>query len=82
MVTGAAKRLARLPLVERAFELARSGQVPNVDQLVRKLKREQYEQVESHLAGSTSLRRQLNEICRNAWAATGKKPVRLRGLYR
>ena len=68
-----------MPIVERAFELARSGQVPNIDQLVRKLKREQFEQVESHLAGSTTLRRQLNEICRNAWAAAGNAPVPLRG---
>ena len=68
-----------MPIVERAFELARSGQVPNIDQLVMKLKHERVlEQVESHLAGSETLRRQLNEICRNAWAAAGNASVPLR----
>jgi hypothetical protein len=73
--------MTRMPLVERAFELARSGQVPNVEALARKLKREQYEQVDAHLDGSTSLRRELNDLCRNAWAAAGNKPVALRGRY-
>ena len=75
MATVAPQKLVRIPLVERAFELAGSGQVPNVDQLVKTLKHEGYEQVEAHVAGSPSLRRQLHEVCRNAWAATGKQPV-------
>lgn len=75
MATGGPQSLVRLPLVERAFELAGSGQVPNVDQLVRTLKHEGYEQVEAHVASSPSLRRQLHDVCRNAWAAAGKEPV-------
>jgi hypothetical protein len=46
--------------VERAFELAASGEVQTFDDLRRKLQWEGYEAVEAHLAGS-AIRKQLKE---------------------
>ena len=57
-------------LLERAYEIARSGQVGNVDELIVALAREGYRQLEAHFTYS-SLRRELNAICRAAWAAAG-----------
>ncbi len=62
-------------IVERAFELAGSGSVANIDQLVRALKGEGYELVEAHLRSSPTLNRELRSLCRTAWASTGKEPV-------
>lgn len=62
-------------MVERAFELARSGTVANIDQLARALKGEGYELVEAHLHCSPMLNRELRLICRAAWLSTGKEPV-------
>jgi hypothetical protein len=64
--------LRRAHLVERAYELARSGEVANVDQLITELKREHYEQTDAHLAGGSTLGRELHKICRAAWLAAGK----------
>jgi hypothetical protein len=61
-------------ILERAYELARSGKVGNVDQLVSALKREGYDQLEAYFTYS-SLRRDLNKICRDAWAAAGNSPL-------
>jgi hypothetical protein len=47
--------------VERAFELAASGEVQTFDDLRRKLQWEGYEAVEAHLAG-TAIRKQLKEL--------------------
>ena len=47
--------------VERAFELAASGDVQTFDDLRRKLQWEGYEAVEAHLAG-TAIRKQLKEL--------------------
>jgi len=47
-------------LMERAFELARSGGCTNIDDVVRKLKSENYDQVDAHMAGS-QIRRQLRQ---------------------
>jgi hypothetical protein len=62
------------PLLERAYQIARSGQVGNVDQLIASLAREGYRQLEAHFTYS-SLRRDLNEICRATWAAAGNPPL-------
>jgi hypothetical protein len=60
--------------LERAYELARSGTVGNVQQLVGALKREGYAGIEAHFTYST-LRRDLNKICRDAWTAAGNPPL-------
>jgi hypothetical protein len=62
-------------ILERAYELARSGQVGNVDELIVILRRDGYGDAESHFTYST-LRRDLNKICRDAWAAAGNSPLR------
>lgn len=47
--------------VERAFELARSGSVRDVEELIRTVRNEGYEGVSSHLAGR-EIRRQLRAL--------------------
>jgi phage regulator Rha-like protein len=47
--------------IQRAFEIAASGEVRTFDELRRKLQAERYEAVEAHLAG-TAIRKQLKEI--------------------
>ena len=44
--------------VERAFQLARSGECFNVEDIRRQLRREQCSNIDAHLAGS-SIRKQL-----------------------
>ena len=66
-------------MIERAFELAGSGEIANLDQLVRLLKREGYEQIEAHLRCSPTLNRELREKCRVAWASAGREPLPERG---
>ena len=63
------------PLIERAYELATTGTIGNVAQLISALTREGYENVEMHFQGGTSLRRDLTKICRDAWAKAGHPPV-------
>ena len=53
--------------VERAFELARSGDCRTLDDIRRRLNAERYEAVSSHLAGS-SLARQLRDAMKTAQA--------------
>ena len=65
----------RTTMVERAFEIAGTGAVANLEQLVRVLKREGYEQVEAHLRCSPTLNRQLRSMCRSAWEIAGNQPV-------
>jgi hypothetical protein len=55
----------RLSTVERAFELARSGAFNNASDIAVALKREHFESVDSHLAGS-SIRRSLRKDCDTA----------------
>jgi hypothetical protein len=62
-------------MIERAYEIARSGSVANLDQLVRALKREGFELVEAHLRSSPSLNRELRLMCRSAWASAGREPI-------
>jgi len=52
-------------IIERAFELARSGRCHNVAEVSAKLKQERYESVEAHLAGP-SIRRELRRMCAEA----------------
>jgi hypothetical protein len=52
-------------IIERAFELARSGDYATIDDIRKRLKSERYSQVDAHLAG-TSVRRQLLDLCREA----------------
>jgi hypothetical protein len=51
-------------LIERALELARSGQFERTTQLRQVLKREGYDAVEAHLSGS--LAKQIAELCRSS----------------
>ena len=60
-------------LIERAFELARSGTCAKSDEIVRKLLAEGYLDVRAQL-DSGLLRRQLNQLCR---AARAEAPERL-----
>lgn len=53
----------RPPLIERAFDLARSGLYKDVPDIARQLNAEGYEGVTNRLAGP-SLRKQLRELCR------------------
>ncbi len=61
-------------ILERAFELARTGRCPGLDEIRKQLGRELYENVDLHLASPT-LRRQLREACLAASrAAKGADP--------
>lgn len=42
-------------IVERAFQIARSGQVRSTDQLIKQLKDEGYESYNLHIVGSLRL---------------------------
>lgn len=57
-------------VVERAFELALSGSCNNVHDVGLQLKKERFDSVEAHLAG-TSIRRQLRALCGRAAVAAG-----------
>jgi hypothetical protein len=54
--------------VERAFELANSGQCDNLPDIVARLKGERHESVDAHLAGP-SIRKDLRRV----WEAKGSK---------
>jgi hypothetical protein len=51
--------------LERAFILARSGSCATVADIRMTLKRERFDQVEGHLAGS-AINRQLRALCEEA----------------
>jgi chitinase len=48
--------------VERAFELARSGECRNVAEIERQLKAEGFDGVAQHLQGA-AIKKQLRELC-------------------
>ena len=52
-------------IIERAFELARSGAYDSSEGITKQLKKERYESVEQHLS-SPSLKRSLRDLCRAA----------------
>jgi hypothetical protein len=55
----------KISALERAFQLARSGQVANIEEIKLKLKREGYE-VNAAAYGGQSLRSQLRELIKAA----------------
>jgi len=58
------------PLVERAFELARSGRFKQVEDIERVLSKEGYPKASPHWNSGT-LRKQLRDACRKASADPG-----------
>ena len=55
--------------MERAFDLARSGQYRSVSEIIRRLPVDDRPIVEAHLAQPTA-RRELILICSDAWLST------------
>ena len=60
--------MTRAAAIERAFELARSGQCRSVSEIIRRLPREDRAEVEAHLADHAA-RRELILMCSEAWLA-------------
>ncbi|MBW8743684.1 MAG: hypothetical protein JF628_04965 [Sphingomonas sp.] len=58
--------MARISAIDRAFELARSGQCRSVSEIIRHLPVGDRPVVEAHLAQPTA-RRELILICSDAW---------------
>jgi len=58
--------MARNSAIDRAFELARSGQCRSVSEIIRRLPVGDRAAVEAHLA-QPAARRDLILICSNAW---------------
>lgn len=54
--------------IDRAFELARSGQCRSVSEIIRRLPPEDRVAVEAHLA-EPNARRELILLCSDAWLA-------------
>jgi hypothetical protein len=52
----------RLGTVERAFELARTGEFRTIEEIASRLKQERQESVDAHLTGG-SIRKDLRQIC-------------------
>jgi len=55
-------------LIERAYQIARSGTCKDVEALIRQLSREGYEAAYRHIAGGSSLRQELRILVRVARA--------------
>ena len=55
--------------IERAIELANSGQCRSVSEIIRRLPKEDREAVEAHLSEHEA-RRQMILLCSEAWLAT------------
>jgi hypothetical protein len=55
--------------IEKAFDLARSGQYRSVSEILRHLPREDREIVQTHLM-QPNARRELILVCSEAWLAT------------
>jgi hypothetical protein len=58
--------MVKLPAIERAFELARSGLYRSVSEIIRRLPVDDRVIVEAHLA-QPEARRELILICSDAW---------------
>ena len=54
--------------IDRAFELAKSGQCRSVSEIIRRLPPQDREAVERHLT-EPNARRELILLCSNAWLA-------------
>lgn len=61
----------RTPLIARALELARTGEIADVDQLIRRLLSEGFDDAEIYMAGHREQRQVLNKRCRDAWRQAG-----------
>jgi len=59
--------------VERAYELARAGEAPDVRALEARLKADGHRAVDALLAGP-SLRRHLQAICTACWRGPDREP--------
>ena len=59
----------RSPALDRAYELAMSGQYRSVSEILRRLPAEDRQSVEAHLA-EPNARRELILACSEAWLAT------------
>jgi len=59
-------------LIQRALELAGTGEFERIDQIERKLTAEGYSHVASHLVGPT-IRRQLRDTARRARGETARR---------
>lgn len=55
--------------IDRAYELARSGQYRSVSEIIRHLRAEDRSPVEAHLK-QPNARRELILVCSDAWLAT------------
>jgi len=55
----------RKPLIERAYELARSGQATSFSDIVAILKRERYDDIAAQLGGPV-IRHALRKLCAEA----------------
>jgi hypothetical protein len=55
----------QLSTLERAFELARSGECATTTDIRQRLKQERFDSVEAHLQGP-SITRQLRKLCEEA----------------
>ena len=60
--------------VERAFELASSGEFRNIAEVQKQLEREGYSSTADHLSGS-SIRRQLRVLVKASRAAAPAQPA-------
>jgi hypothetical protein len=60
--------MTRSAAVERAFNLARSGQCRSVAEIIRRLPEQDRATVQAHL-GAPMARRELILICSDAWLA-------------
>jgi hypothetical protein len=60
--------MTRAAAIERAFDLAKSGQCRSVSEIIRRLPAEDREAVEAHLAEHNA-RRELILLCSEAWLA-------------
>jgi len=55
-------------LIDRAYDLARSGQCKSVSQILRRLPEQDRQSVETHL-NEPGARKELILLCSNAWLA-------------
>jgi len=61
--------MTTLSAIEKAFDLARSGQYRSVSEILRHLPREDRQTVQTHLM-LPNARRELILVCSEAWLAT------------
>lgn len=61
----------RLPIIERAYELARSGEYATVSEIKQQLDAEGYANIQGHLYGSTIVSA-LRRLCEASAGAAGR----------